>query len=317
QKLESFMDRNGKYAGTVGTTQCLPFENTHSLDPFLALLNSRLLTWIFKILYGSLTLSGGYHSIGAPQIESIPITDEIFTDSTENKYSSTGIELGSKARKLEELKSELTKININFMDYLGTYREGSSLKEISTPAENISESILIQTTEEKEGFRINMATFEMDPESLLLKISARYKPRNKSEFNSLDQWGYIETDFIPVMRFYVGDEMKELIKSFVPAAINRAGGFADFRKNATKTISLLDRLKQLTLPKLGDVESGLEKYLEQKEKGKKLEEKIQETDHQIDAIVFVLYDLSEDEVVTILDSLETPEDEKSDILEKF
>ncbi len=45
--------------------------------------------------------------------------------------------------------------------------------------------------------------------------------------------------------------------------------------------------------------------------------KIDELEKEIDAIVFSLYDLTEEEVVTVLDSLDTPEDEKNAILEKF
>ncbi|MBS3782584.1 MAG: hypothetical protein KGY66_06155 [Candidatus Thermoplasmatota archaeon] len=61
----------------------------------------------------------------------------------------------------------------------------------------------------------------------------------------------------------------------------------------------------------------LEKYLEQKEKADRLEEEIRETDHTIDAIVFDLYDLTEEEVETVLDSLDTDEKEKVDIMGKF
>jgi len=52
-----------------------------------------------------------------------------------------------------------------------------------------------------------------------------------------------------------------LIKEFVPVAVDEAGGFADFRESATKTLSVMDRLEKLTLPKLEDVESGLENSL--------------------------------------------------------
>jgi len=45
--------------------------------------------------------------------------------------------------------------------------------------------------------------------------------------------------------------------------------------------------------------------------------KIGELEKEIDAIVFDLYDLTEEEVETILDSLDTPEDEKASILEKY
>lgn len=106
-------------------------------------------------------------------------------------------------------------------------------------------------------------------------------------------------------------------REFVPVAVDEAGGFANFREKATKTNSVVDRLEDLTLPKLDDVEQGLEKFIENKEEAEELEEEIQETDEQIDAIVFDLYDLSEEEVETVLDSLDTPECEKASIMEKF
>ncbi|MFB6100909.1 MAG: hypothetical protein ABEK16_06600, partial [Candidatus Nanohalobium sp.] len=79
----------------------------------------------------------------------------------------------------------------------------------------------------------------------------------------------------------------------------------------------IDRLEKLTLPKLEDVEQGLEKFVENREEAKELEEEIQEADELIDAIVFDLYDLNGEEVETVLDSLDTSEGEKASILEKF
>jgi hypothetical protein len=48
-----------------------------------------------------------------------------------------------------------------------------------------------------------------------------------------------------------------------------------------------------------------------------IEKEIQDTDNSIDALVFKLYDLNKDEVTTVLDSMETPELIKKDILKKF
>lgn len=48
-----------------------------------------------------------------------------------------------------------------------------------------------------------------------------------------------------------------------------------------------------------------------------LEKEIQDTDELIDAIVFDLYDLTDEEVETVLDNLDTEEGEKKKILEKF
>jgi predicted GTPase len=115
----------------------------------------------------------------------------------------------------------------------------------------------------------------------------------------------------------VEDKMRPLIEEFVSLAVDQAGGFADFRESATKTNSIIDRLEKLTLPKLEDVEQGLEKFIDNREEAEKLEEEIQETDELIDAIVFELYDLTEEEVETVLDSLDASEGEKTSVLENF
>jgi len=226
-------------------------------------------------------------------------------------------DLSSLVEKISNLKRKKFAINLNLKDYLKNYPEGRKLKDVYTPVKDVAKSIATKTIEEYQGLNIGKLEIEERGSDLIILISARYKPEDPDKLSTLDQWGYHETETFPVMHISSGEKMKDLIKEFVTLAKQKAGGFANFRKNATKTISLLDRLEDLTLPKLEDVKSGLEKYLEQKEKAEKLEREIKETDHQIDAVVFDLYELEEDEVKTVLDSLETPEDEKSDILRKF
>jgi len=86
------------------------------------------------------------------------------------------------------------------------------------------------------------------------------------------------------------------IEHFVPVAVDEAGGFANFRKNATKTNSLMDRLRALTLPRVADVEDGLQSYIETKERAEELEAKIERTDELIDEIVYELYGLTDEEI---------------------
>ena len=180
----------------------------------------------------------------------------------------------------------------------------------------MSRSIFIETATDKENLRIARIAFEED-NGLILKLSARYKPSNKQEFDDLDQWGYRETDFIPVMYFDVEDTMKVLVREYTKLAINKAKGFANFRKSATKSISLIDRLEQLTLPKLEDVKSGLIKYVKQKNKFKDLKEEIYKIDILLDANVFKLYKLDDDEIKVILTSLGVEERMIEDVIEVF
>ena len=58
----------------------------------------------------------------------------------------------------------------------------------------------------------------------------------------------------------------------------------------------MDRLRKLTLPRVADVEAGLESYVETKQRAEDLEEKIERTDELIDEIVYELYGLTDEEI---------------------
>jgi type II restriction/modification system DNA methylase subunit YeeA len=90
-----------------------------------------------------------------------------------------------------------------------------------------------------------------------------------------------------------------LVEAFVPVAVDEAGGFADFRETATKTNSLVDRLRSLTLPRVADVEDGLASYRETMARAEELETKIDRTDELIDEIVYELYGLTDEEIAIV------------------
>jgi type II restriction/modification system DNA methylase subunit YeeA len=58
----------------------------------------------------------------------------------------------------------------------------------------------------------------------------------------------------------------------------------------------VDRLEALTLPRLSDVEDGIERYINAVERAEELEAKIAKTDRLIDEIVYELYGLTEEEI---------------------
>ena len=66
---------------------------------------------------------------------------------------------------------------------------------------------------------------------------------------------------------------------------------------------MADRLRALTLPRVDDVEAGLESYFETKERADELDEKIRRTDDLIDEIVYELYGLTEEEIEIIEESV--------------
>jgi type II restriction/modification system DNA methylase subunit YeeA len=134
------------------------------------------------------------------------------------------------------------------------------------------------------------------PNTVLIEATARYKPDDE-DAHETDQWGYTETEYLPAFRITdLTEREADLIEHFVPVAVDEAGGFANFRETATKTNSLIDRLKAIELPDVDDVADDLENYLRTKERAEELDEKIEKTDELIDKIVYELYGLTDEEI---------------------
>ena len=70
-------------------------------------------------------------------------------------------------------------------------------------------------------------------------------------------------------------------------------------ETATKTNSLIDRLRKLTLPCVDDVREGLASYRETTARAEELETKIERTDALIDESVYELYGLTDEEIAIV------------------
>jgi len=112
-----------------------------------------------------------------------------------------------------------------------------------------------------------------------------------------DQWGYTETEPLAALEITdLGEREADLIEHFMPVAVDEAGGFANFRETATKTNSLVDRLKAVELPDSDAVVDDLDNYLRTVARAEELDEKIAKTDDLIDEIVYELYGLTDEEI---------------------
>ncbi|MFU8870208.1 MAG: restriction endonuclease, partial [Natronococcus sp.] len=208
-----------------------------------------------------------------------------------------------------DLITKIRGLNMALLDYLGKYNEGSTLAKIglSQPPTGAADSILTDTAEDRENLRIgDVEVVRESPTSLEIRLTARYKPEDEDdeEFET-DRWGYTETEFEPALRISDLTETEaDLLEAFVPVAVDEAGGFANFRETATKTNSLVDRLRALTLPAVDDVREGLESYLETKARAEELEAKIETTDELIDEIVYELYGLTDEEIAIVEETVD-------------
>ncbi len=194
-------------------------------------------------------------------------------------------------------------LNLSLLDYLGNYTVSTKLPDIGffQPA---SSNILDATTEEYEKLRIGDVKVETDTKSATIFAKARYKPEDP-DAHETDQWGYTETKY---HKAFVLTDLTEkeimLVEEFLPIAIEKANGFADFRDNATKNNSLNDRLKSVKVPKINDVEEDLARYINTVEKANKLDEKINKSDKLIDKIVYDLYNLNNEQIKIIESAVE-------------
>jgi TolA-binding protein len=210
---------------------------------------------------------------------------------------------------IAELNHAAGDLNLSLQDHLGSYSDGQSLAEIgiTQPPKDSAESILQETSEEKPNLRAGEATVVRESDRTVeIQLTARYKPDNQDAYET-DQWGYRESDTLPALRItnLTGTEA-DLIETFVPVAVDEAGGFAGFRETATKTNSLVDRLEKLTLPSVSDVEKSLRSYMQTKERAEELESKIRQIDGLIDQIVYELYDLTDDEIKIVERAVSSP-----------
>ncbi|WP_122106953.1 Eco57I restriction-modification methylase domain-containing protein [Halobellus captivus] len=203
------------------------------------------------------------------------------------------------ADQMIEFHRKHKSLNLSLRDHLGTYDSGPSLAEIgfTQPPENTAESTLRETTEQHPNLRVGTARVDRgSPNTVLIAATARYKPDDE-DAHETDQWGYTETEYLPAFRITdLTEREADLIEHFVPVAVDEAGGFANFRETATKTNSLIDRLKEIELPDVDDVADDLENYLKTKERAEELDAKIEQTDQLIDEIVYELYGLTEEEI---------------------
>jgi type II restriction/modification system DNA methylase subunit YeeA len=200
-----------------------------------------------------------------------------------------------------ELRGQRKSFNLDLLDYLGNYKEGSNLPDVGV-FQPSSPEYLAATAEDYENLRIGDIRTKRENGTITIEATARYKPKDEDEFET-DTYGYTETDFFEAFTLTnLSEEEATLVEAFVPIAVEEEIG--GFRDNATKTNSLIDRLKGMTLPDPDDVADDLRRYIETKEHADELDEKIEKTDQLIDEIVYDLYGLTDEEIEIVEEAVE-------------
>ncbi|MFC6717949.1 Eco57I restriction-modification methylase domain-containing protein [Natrialbaceae archaeon GCM10025810] len=288
-------DKDGNlFHSTTVYSPIMEDEYKDKSNEILGIINSKLV-WYYIMCTGTV-LRGGYYRYKTDYLNPISIP-----------VNNLPASMRDAVNDILNYQERLDQLNVSLLDHIGSYSEGKSLSEIGLvqPVEGTADSILSETADERENLRIGTAKIIRESStSITIELTARYKPENEDDYET-DQWGYTETDPIPALRILnITESEADLIEAFVPVAVDEAGGFANFRETATKTNSLIDRLKKLTLPAIGDVRQGLKSYTKTKSQAEELERNIKETDKLIDEIVYELYGLTPDEIETVEKAVE-------------
>ncbi|MDO8513573.1 MAG: N-6 DNA methylase [bacterium] len=78
KELRAFLDSNGEFVAGIPTVLLTNFKTDSRY--LLGLINSKLYNFYFHLLFGSLSLAGGYLRIGVPQINSLPFIESSAKD---------------------------------------------------------------------------------------------------------------------------------------------------------------------------------------------------------------------------------------------
>jgi hypothetical protein len=333
KELECSYDDTG-YA--LGVNLYTITESDYSLHFLTSIINSTLITHIYRLKYQTKHLQNDYLAINKGQLEELPIPKmeisrknkykqhaKIFANDIESARengdnSSEHAVLGAidnhlsaeppregvvhdvlahLAREMTDLHERRARYDLDVINYVGERTDGLDLPDIGEFQPADDAGPLAKTADDLEKLKIGSVSVQRTAsDAVTIKATARYKP-DDPEGHELDQWGYTETDWFEAFELFdLDDTQAALIEHFVPAAVDRGDGFAGFRDNATKTISPLDRIKSIQLPDLDRVQDDLRRFVEAKSTADELDRKIEFTDELIDQIVYRLYDLTDEEI---------------------
>jgi hypothetical protein len=304
-----------------------PKDIPESLEYLVGLLNSSLLEAKLKSM--SPSVRGGYYRYKTEYLEQLPIRrihqsvelediEEISRQYLDGDISKRDVTqsfendgqvhefLTALVPERSEMEATRRSLNLALLDYLGIPSDnlpismtGETLGDQQMPVAGVADTPLAKTTEEYGGLRIESVTFKDNDERVVLSVDISYKI-DEEDPRETDRWDRLaESEFetYEAMAFVGLTEAEEtLLREFIPVAVDKAEGFAGFRQNATKTKSPLERLKDLTLPDTVEVKTGLEQYIEVRERADELEKKIKKTDQLTDEIVYDLYGLTDEEI---------------------
>jgi len=190
-----------------------------------------------------------------------------------------------------DVVSSKNRLNTNLMDYISPLDLGGKVGDqgLIQPAHNVQQTELAASSEKYDGLRIADVRTERDSDRVSVWIKPKYKPEN-TEGVDTTRHGYAEGDFTKAFEVIdLDEETAVLLAEFIPEAANNLGSEVNFYKKATKTITLIDRVKNIQLPDTSNVGSEFKTYVELKNREREYEQTAEKLDKLTDRAVEELY----------------------------
>ncbi|WP_327053612.1 Eco57I restriction-modification methylase domain-containing protein [Halomicrococcus gelatinilyticus] len=278
-------DEDGLYALNTLYSARRRAESPLPLRYVLAVLNSTFAAVYFRQVYGGTHVSGGYLRCKPMFLANLPLP----------RAPDERDRLADLAARMGTLRRERSARSLD-----PPTASGPRLADLD-PDRVGAGSFLDATARSVEGLRLGRVTVdEAGADSpTVVAATARYRPDGRDRGladgetadRETDEWGFVETDPLPALAFDVDGARRDLLGAFVPRAVERG----DVRKQAGRTISLLDRLERVRLPALDDARPFLEEWRHARE----LDDALAETDAAIDRRVYRAYGLDDDEIALV------------------
>jgi hypothetical protein len=239
-----------------------------------------------------------YESFDSSDLESITAQDIPNLESNGAKLHDLTIHI---VEDLLKMNQESRRLNTDLEDYLGRiHQDGEKLDQIGRfqPSSGIQDTPIQGTTKDYEKLQLQDANVSMvDNSSIKISVKVRYKPENLNEHDT-DRNDYTYSDYITSIELFdLSPEEVKLLQAFVPVAVQQELG--GLRQSAGKTISPLDRVKNIILPDVDDTRDEIDQYMSAVEEEERLTRGIKIAGKFIDCISYTLFGLSEDQIDTV------------------
>ncbi|WP_267642431.1 Eco57I restriction-modification methylase domain-containing protein [Haloarchaeobius amylolyticus] len=262
----------------------------YSTWALLGLLNAGLVDWYFRQVYGGSHVSGGYLRCKPMFLGEVPLPAAPPPDAVDRLAA-----LARQAHDARRARRDLEPALALSVDGALAGDDTDTLADLGAVA--VATGPLGATTRTHDRLRIGRVAVEQTDEGVVILATARYRPDEQDPATDLapDSWGYVETDLRPAVRLACDDRLGALVGAVVSQAVAGEGSPAGFRREASKTNSLTDRLLAVRVPDPAAVADELDSYRETTQEAAELAATIRETDARIDEVVASLFGLSVEE----------------------